>query len=207
MTQLARCISGKSRSYTSNKTFAVDLGIGTSVTIGFHGHMAGIFAGHQLSGFGHLEYVYVAGSSELVRTDIGGSALGPASIPVAPTAALQFDYAPGGRCKANVSIETTGTVDDAGIYGFKHKKDRWKMKGRTDLLSIFIVQAVNVDLCGIPEVWDANSCNSLRTNGALVFCSSPEGPPQYGRGCTAGTGLDLCERLAQEYLDAGGCAV
>lgn len=140
--------SGKHKCLAKDKNFAAVLGTGTAIKVAITGKMNGLLGGFSVTGFGALEYTYVQGATEWVRTDIDGSAQGPASIPVGSPAPGLFDlvYDPAGKCSGKVSIEVTGDADVATEgFKFKHKKDVWKMKGRTDKLTISITQSVAVD--------------------------------------------------------------
>lgn len=140
--------SGKHKCHTTNKNFSAVLGSGAAVTVSINGKMNGILGGFSITGFGNLEYTYVQGATEWVRTDMAGSAQGPASIPVGSPAPGLMDlvYDPAGKCSAKVAIEVSGDADTSATgFKFKHKKDVWKMKGRTDVLTITITQNVAVD--------------------------------------------------------------
>lgn len=153
--------SGKHRCISGEKSFVIQLGTGTSVTMSLHGKMNGLLAGNPVSGFGSLEYTYVQGASQWVRTEIGGSAIGPASIPVTLANNIALVYDPTGRCNAKVSIETDSDVAPESVgFKFKNKKQVWKMKGRTELLTITVVQSIGSNTCVLDDAVVAPVCGT-----------------------------------------------
>jgi hypothetical protein len=197
---MAHAASGKTKSQTSEKNFFVDLGTSTSIKISLHGKMQGILAGQPISGYGDLEYTYAQGASEWVRTDIGGSASGPATLPITLAPSHSIVYDPTGRCNAKVSIETTGTAEvETPGFKYKHKKDAWKMKGRTDTLTISVTQNVAGPVCDPDAVlaaagygsgaWTNDQCNAYANiNGSgISHAEAAIGSPTFGFGQTPGS--------------------
>ena len=167
--------AGKHKAMSTDKLFLVALGAGTAITVDFHGKMCGKLNGFDLSGFGSLEYTYVQGASAWVRSDIpGGSAQGPASIPVAPTAQVALVYDPLGLCQAKVSVSTdSDAMPETVGFKFRNKKNVWKMKGRTDTLTVSITQATGPGpVCDLTDTTILASCSGLTYAGIAAYCAS-----------------------------------
>lgn len=195
--------SGKHKCLTSDNLFVVDLGAGTNIKVAFNGKIGGAFGGHQLSGVGELEYTYAQGASEWVRTNQEQTAQGPATIPVTLAATMRIDYAPAGKCNSKVSIEVSGDVVDTVGFKFKHKKDVWKMKGRTHILTINILQNVGVVPCDFTAAIDsATFCADYEAAGdATTYCQS-KGITDNTNGCVD----DCALAAAAHYADPNaGC--
>lgn len=153
--------SGRHRCISGEKSFLIQLGTGTSVTVSINGKMNGILAGFPVTGFGMLEYTYIKGASEWVRSDFDGSAIGPSVIPVTLANTVALVYDPTGRCSAKVSIETTSDVAPESVgFKFKNKKQVWKMKGRTDILTINVVQDAG-GACALDDVVIGGQCAAI----------------------------------------------
>lgn len=206
--------SGKCKKSTSDKNFFVGLGAGTSVKLSFHGKMQGILAGQLISGYGDLEYTYAQGANEWVRTDIGGSAQGPLTLPITLGQVHSIVYDPTGRCNAKVSIETTGLAEvETPGFKYKHHKDAWKMKGRTDTLTIHVSQDAVGPACepdtilaaaGYTSTWTADQCNAFAAQGGgLGLAQAAIGSPTFGLGLPNVTAADSVCLAAMAVLLEG----
>lgn len=197
---MAHAASGKHHCITSNAAFYIALGDGTSVTLSLHGKINGILAGVPVQGFGELEYTYVEGASEWVRSEMTGSANGPVSLPITLATSHNIIYDPTGKCQAKVSMETNSLTAPTTTL-FKHKKDVWKMKNRVDVLTITVVQDLGTsDTCVIPTNL---SCGVISAGGgADNYCSTAV--VSGGLGCTPGSPSEIActEAVNNFFYDA-----
>jgi hypothetical protein len=170
--------AGKHRCFTSNSSILFGLGDGASVVLSLDGKINGVLSYeaflYQVSGFGGMEYTYIEGASSWVRTDTNGSATGPDIIPITLAPTHSIVYNPGGKCQGKVSIEAEGETVVEEI-GFKHKKDVWKMKGRTATLTITISQTVDdVTECVLPAEFSVEQCTAYTDtfgSDGVAFCN------------------------------------
>jgi hypothetical protein len=200
---MAHSAAGKHKCLTSENLFVADLGTGTNIKVSFNGKIGGTFGGHQLSGVGELEYTYAQGASEWVRTNQEQTAQGPATIPVTLGDLINIAYAPAGKCNSKVSIEVSGDVVDTVGFKFKHKKDVWKMKGRTALLTITVLQNTGVRPCDYSAAIDSVTfCADYEAAGSGASYCISKGITDNSTGC-----VDACGQAADaRYNDpAGGC--
>ena len=199
---MAHAASGQHHCITSNAAFYIALGDGTSVTLSLHGKINGILAGVPVFGFGELEYTYVEGASEWVRSEMSGSANGPVSLPITLATSHNIIYDPTGKCQAKVSIETTSATAPTTTL-FKHKKDVWKMKNRVDILTITVVQDIGTnDSCVIPTNLSCSNINA--GGGATVYCTATV--QNGGLGCVpASAAANACDDAVGTYAIDNAC--
>ena len=180
---MTRPASGKVRcqNSTNERFFYVALGTGTAVVLDIKGgHISGTLNGHAISGHGGIEYTYNEGASKLVKTDSNGTANGPAEIPITLADVMQVVYLPVG-CKAHIAVQTSGTAE--ADTSWKHKKDSWKMKGRTESFTLVINQDTGVDVCDLTGM-DGDVC--------AYDCSVHSADP-------------ACEQACLDIQDQAGC--
>ena len=180
---MTRPASGNHRCFnaTTERFFYVALGTGTSVKLKIKGgHIAGTLAGHTISGHGGIEYTYNEGAAKLVRTDVRGTASGPAEIPITLEDIMNVVYLPVG-CKADISLSTSGTPE--ADTSWKQKKDSYDMNGKTESFTLVINQDTGVEVCDLTGM-DGDVC---------------------GYDCSVHSGAPDCEQECLDIQDQAGC--